>query len=89
MKQLRTTFLSLWPFQTIAEAVELQRLRQRMPRVYRGFKHTSKGTRPETDSEYLDRLREENLRRFGGWDSPRRAGQQFSTGRDGRLQRDD
>jgi hypothetical protein len=89
MKQLRTTFLSLWPFQAIAEALELQRLRQRMPRAYRGFKHTPKGTRAETDSEYLDRLREESLRRFGAWDFPRRAGHQFPTRRDGHLQRDD
>jgi hypothetical protein len=52
-----------WPFRLMEDAVEFRRLRRQLPNVHRRLMSSRAGTRIETDSEYLGRLREENHKR--------------------------
>jgi hypothetical protein len=56
-KRVTDICCSVWPFSSVSNKLELRRLRKKLPRSYRGFVRTSGGMRPETDLEYLDRLR--------------------------------
>jgi hypothetical protein len=47
--------LSLW--QRLSDIIELRRLRRRLPSAHRAWSVTSGKQRPETDTEYLARLR--------------------------------
>jgi hypothetical protein len=47
--------LSLW--QRLSDTIELRRLRRRLPSAHRAWSVTSGKQRPETDAEYLARLR--------------------------------
>jgi hypothetical protein len=56
-----------FPLRWITDAIEFRRLRRRLPNVHRGWSRASGKHRPETDAEYLERLRtiarERGLRR--------------------------
>jgi hypothetical protein len=54
-----------WPFHKIGDVLELRRLRQALPNVHRRLISTPMGNRVETDTEYLERLREIYTERFG------------------------
>jgi hypothetical protein len=54
-----------WPIQAIGDALELRQLRRRLPNAHRRLILTRGRARPETDAEYLDRLREIEIERFG------------------------
>jgi hypothetical protein len=49
----------------IQDALELRRLRRLMRSAHRGLISEHGRTRPETDAEYLDRLRQMEDERFG------------------------
>jgi len=59
--------------QDIKDGLELRRLRQRLPYAYRRFVWTDEGVRPETDCEYLERLREIHVERRGQSGRPKHA----------------
>ena len=46
------------PWRWLTDAVELRRLRRRLPNAHRAWTHASGNLRPETDAEYLVRLRD-------------------------------
>ena len=60
---LRIIALTLGPFQAVARAIELYKLRRRMRSDYRRFISTGSGVRIECDTEYLVRLREMHAER--------------------------
>ncbi len=47
-----------WPFRRISDALELRRLRRKLPNAHRGLVNSPDGSIPETDAQYLDRLRQ-------------------------------
>ena len=47
-----------WPLRSLIDAWELRRLMRRMPTTPRLWAPTESGIRPETDADYLARLRE-------------------------------
>jgi hypothetical protein len=51
--------------QNIKDGLALHRLRRRLPYAYRRFVRTDEGMRPETDHEYVVRLREVHMERRG------------------------
>jgi hypothetical protein len=53
---MRLEALSL-PLRWLSDAVEFRRLRRRLPNVHRAWSRASGKLRPETDAEYLVRLR--------------------------------
>jgi hypothetical protein len=55
----------LYPWRSLAHSVELRRLRQRLPSVHRSWSRASGQLLPETDVEYLARLRAIAGERFG------------------------
>jgi hypothetical protein len=54
-----------WPFRKIGDDLEIRRLHRRLPNVRRRLINVRNGVRTETDEEYLDRLREIDIERFG------------------------
>jgi hypothetical protein len=56
-----------FPLRWISDAIEFRRLRRRLPNVHRGWSRATGKHQPETDAEYLERLRaiarERELRR--------------------------
>ena len=64
----------LRPFPVAARALEIRRLRRRHPYVYRRFISDHDGVRPETDREYLERLRQVHEERAGRRTNPERTG---------------
>jgi hypothetical protein len=54
-----------WPFRKIGDDLEIRRLRRRLPNVRRRLINVPHGIRTETDDEYLDRLREVYIERYG------------------------
>ncbi len=46
-----------WPWRRFADAMAFRRLRRRLPGVHRAWTRTGSTVRPETDAEYLERLR--------------------------------
>jgi hypothetical protein len=63
---LRVIQYVTWPFRKIGGEFELRRLRHQLPNVRRRLINMPNGVRTETDDEYLGRLREIYLERFGG-----------------------
>ena len=59
-------WLSIWPIRRVCEAVELRRLRKRLQNPHRWMVRSTEGMRPETDAEYIARLR----RLAHDWPSP-------------------
>jgi hypothetical protein len=53
-----TGWLLLLPIRPLLAAAELRRLRRQMPNAHRLWIIIQRGIRPETDGEYLDRLRQ-------------------------------
>jgi hypothetical protein len=53
----RRTLIHLSPWRWLSDAIELRRLRRRLPRVHRAWSRASGEQRPETNAEYLVRLR--------------------------------
>ena len=53
---MRLEALSL-PLRWLSDAVELRRLRRRLPNVHRAWSRASGKLQPESDAEYLARLR--------------------------------
>ena len=51
--------------QSLKTSLELRRLRRRLPYAYRRFVWTDAGVRPETDYEYVVRLRGIHTERRG------------------------
>jgi hypothetical protein len=49
--------LEALPLRWLSDAVELRRLRRRLPNVHRAWSRASGKLRPESDAEYLKRLR--------------------------------
>ncbi len=49
---------TVWPFRRLRDVSELKRLHQRLGRPNRWWVPTPDGVRLETDTEYLDRLRQ-------------------------------
>jgi hypothetical protein len=45
------------PWRWVSDTIEFRRLRKRLPNVHRGWSRASGRLRPETDAEYLERLR--------------------------------
>ena len=54
-----------WPFDKAMDTVALWRLRRLMPNAHRRLIWNDQGSRPETNSEYLDRLRDMAEERYG------------------------
>ena len=54
-----------WPFRQVRDGAEFRRLRRRLRHVHRLWVSVPGGIRPETDSEYLERLRRLERERFG------------------------
>ena len=46
------------PWRWVSDAIELRRLRHRLPNAHRAWSLATGRHRPETDAEYLIRLRE-------------------------------
>jgi hypothetical protein len=46
------------PWRWLADAVEFRRLRRRLPNAHRAWSRASGKLRPESDAEYLVRLRD-------------------------------
>ena len=53
---MRLEALSL-PLRWLSDAVEFRRLRRRLPNAHRAWSRASGKLRPESDAEYLERLR--------------------------------
>jgi hypothetical protein len=51
-------FREMLPWNRLMEAIEFRRLRRRLPGVHRAWSNASGRWRPESDAEYLRRLRE-------------------------------
>jgi hypothetical protein len=62
---LRVIQYFMWPFHRFGDALELRRLHRKLPSAHRRLISTPEGTRMETDTEYLVRLRQIYLERFG------------------------
>ena len=54
-----------WPFRVVSEALELRRLRRALPNVRLRLINAPNGVRTESNEEYLDRLRDIYVERFG------------------------
>ena len=57
-----------WPLRLIGDALELRYLRRELPYFHRRLMPTTTnrdGVRPETDPEYLERLRQAEFERRG------------------------
>ena len=52
---MRVTVISPWRW--VSDALELRRLRRQFPKLHRAWSRSSGELRPETDAEYLERLR--------------------------------
>jgi hypothetical protein len=50
-------FGTLSPWRWLSDAIEFRRLRRRLPNAHRAWSLASGKHRPETDAEYLERLR--------------------------------
>ena len=48
---------ALAPWRWLSDALEFRRLRRRLPNAHRAWSHASGKLRPESDAEYLGRLR--------------------------------
>ena len=46
------------PWRWLSDAIELRRLRRRLPNAHRAWSRVSGRLRPESDAEYLKRLRD-------------------------------
>jgi hypothetical protein len=51
------TLIQLSPWRWLSDAIELRRLRRRLPRAHRAWSRASGEQRPENNAEYLARLR--------------------------------
>ena len=50
-------FGALLPLRWLSDAVEFRRLRRRLPHAHRAWSFATGKQRPETDAQYLSRLR--------------------------------
>jgi hypothetical protein len=57
--------MAIWPFRQIGNAWELWRLRRKFRSVHRALITEPEGVRPETNAEYLERLRTISFERYG------------------------